>query len=157
MISTVTPHRARSRFLPVCPNGATHTSPGQRPGKCPADRKAHSEGVPHIADDRRDAPRGAAHFQRASCFAPAVPGAMPRADMRSPFRAGLHLSEISRHKPDQSRVFPVCPDGATHTSPGQRPGKCPADRKAHSEGVPHIADDRRDAPRDYDDNPNFKH
>ena len=82
-----TPDRKRDR--PICPNGATHTSPGHRPGnrirKNRCVLKEHRIGKAGV--DIRDTRLCGVPSERGSLFPAGFPGFAPRAGMQCPVRA----------------------------------------------------------------------
>ena len=133
--------RCRKRHRAICPNGATHTSPGCQPWEQHPREWVCSEGTPH-RNGRGRYPRHAgyaAFLQNAGLFFRVdSQGLHPGLVCNAPLGHGI--GNVVVDWPQRSRAdtserdarwgmdtrskchCSICPNGATHTSPRHRPG-----------------------------------
>ena len=106
---------SKTTFASLCPNGASHTSPGWKPWEFPRKTNPRSEGTPHNlrVSDIDLAPSYAVFLQNTLILWDAVPRAMPWAGRRYPFRVygTIMFSDT---------VFDRCGLGATCGNRGHR-------------------------------------
>jgi hypothetical protein len=122
------------------PNGAPHASPGQRPGSRPTHHPGALKGRPKRGIISRSRPPHGPPLQVLCCWGDGVPGPLPQAGVDA---APLGLwSGLSRINP----ALLFRPNGASHTSPGQRPGSSPAHHPGALKGRPNRGIISRPAP-----------